>query len=201
MNGGQLARGVFEVVEVPCPSVGMTQNREPARSSAVRRIASYELLCRRGGFSRPDDPNHAARIKVVLDWYASRVALAGSGLFKSPLASVDSNAGVSPMGAPARAEVAAYASSEIAWADSHIRPELLPTFRAIMVDDLSLTEIVVRAANGRSAAHMIRVTSAAFKAAAEMLLVNAGNAIIRPERTRRRTRSRDGQSTSGQKPG
>lgn len=164
----QARRMVYAVAKVPNPLGEVTVQGDIRQHKACRRVPQYETLFR----SRVID--EAAF--VVLGWYADRLGLAMSGLFKSCLNNGGSGGGSAFSHTPASV-ASPEARADIDWARSFMRPGLLPVFDGVMVDEESFAAIGRRLCPDLSEDVARRRTSEMFKLAVVMLCDGIGTKI------------------------
>jgi hypothetical protein len=136
----QSARARFEAAAVPNPLRTVDAIGQPLVHLACRRVPHYETLYRSKVIDR--------YAFAALEWYADRLALAHSGLFKCGLDTAGSGGGSSASHVPSSA-AAVGARSDIDWARQFIPAALREVFDAVMVDGLSFVESARRLAAGR----------------------------------------------------
>tara|TARA_R110000782_G_scaffold167129_9_gene259354 strand:+ start:86222 stop:86854 length:633 start_codon:yes stop_codon:yes gene_type:complete len=134
-NGARLDRGVYEVALVQNPYGEVVIRGEMRRHKAVRRVPHFETLYR----SRVID----AHVFACLEWYADRLALAQSGLFRCGL-DVSGGGGGSAASHIPTTQAAMEARSDVEWARGFVAVQLLPAFDAVMVDGISIREAARR---------------------------------------------------------
>lgn len=144
-NGAQLSRGEYEVVSVPNPYGEVMKDGNPVPQRSVKRKPQYELLRSRGVITKQQ--------AGILEWYAERLALAGSGMVKNALAG--NGGGSAGVGIPI-SEARMDALRDIDWVrgiievcdgegDDGIRARsMLEVFDAVMAEEVSFKEIAKR---------------------------------------------------------
>jgi hypothetical protein len=164
----QAARCVYAVAKVANPLGEVTVQGDIRQHKACRRVPMFETLYRSKVI---DDAAF-----IVLGWYADRLGLAMSGLFKSALNVSGSGGGSANSHTPASL-AATEARSDIAWARSFIRPGLLPIFDGVMVEEESFAAIGRRLYPNLANGWRERRVSSEYKAAVQMLGEGIGHLI------------------------
>lgn len=165
MPEAQLLRFVHVVDTVPNPYGEVTVRGEIRQHKACRRLAHYQSLYRAKVI---DQPTYA-----VLDWYAGRLAVAYSGLFRSSLA-VSGLAGGSVFSHVPATAASLQARVEVAWALSFVPPDLHAVLNAVMLEDATFETLGPRFYPDLSAERSRRKVAERFRAAAAALLVGVG---------------------------
>ena len=162
----QVRRARYEVSKVPNPH-GEFVRRDGTlvRHKAVRRVPHFETLYRSKVVDRT--------VFVVLEWYAERLALAQSGLFRCGLDVSGGDRGSAHSHVPA-SHAAVEARSDIAWARGFIPLSLRPSFDGVMEDGDTFEAIGRRVHAGLCIDRARRRASAEFKLAANHLLLGIG---------------------------
>lgn len=140
---------------------------EVKQHKACRRMAHFETLYASKVFDRS--------VFAVLEWYADRLALASSGMFKSALA-VGGGGGSAFAHVPATA-AATEARSDVDWARAFIPADLRPAFDGVMADGDTFEAIGARIYANVSPERARKKASSAFKIAANHLLLGCGHLV------------------------
>lgn len=134
---------------------------------ACRRVPHFETLYR----SKVIDKT----VFVVLEWYAARLELAQSGLYKSCL-DLSGGGGTAASHVPV-SHAAMDALFDVSWAASCVPPDLLPILDAVVGEGLSFAELGRRFYPSLSVDRAKRKASLVFKLAANYLLIGCGRRV------------------------
>lgn len=134
-NGARLDNGTFEVAKAPNPYGEIIIRGEVRAHKVVRRVPQHELLYRHRIIDR--------RLFVALEWYSKRHAAAEAGMIKSGLNVGNGSGGTAQHHIPT-SEVAMFARSDVAWAQSAISPAHIEAFVAVMHKQESFIECARR---------------------------------------------------------
>jgi hypothetical protein len=171
INGAKLDRGAFEVAQVPNPHGEVVVRGEVRRHKAVRRVPHFETLYRSKVIDR--------HVFVCLEWYAERLALAQSGMFKCGLDVSGSGGGTAHSHVPTT-QAAMEARSDVAWARGFVPDDdLRLVFDGVMELEETFVQIGARVYAGMSSDRGKRKASSAFKLAANHLLKGVGHRLMR----------------------
>lgn len=166
-NGARLDRGTYEVTPVQNPYGEVVIRGEVRRHKAVRRVPHFETLYRSKVIDKA--------VFVCLEWFADRLALAQSGMFKCGL-DVSGSGGGSAFTHIPTTQAAMEARSDVDWARGYIPNDLLPVFDGVM--DGGTFETVGRDVySSLSLDRAKRKASSAFKIAANYLLLGIGQHV------------------------
>jgi hypothetical protein len=174
-NGAQLGRGRYEVAEIENPYGEVVIRGEMRRHKAVRRVPHFETLYRSKVIDRT--------IFACLEWYAARLGLAQSGLIRCGL-DVSGAGGGSAFHHIPTTQAAMEARSDLEWARGFIPDnDLGMIFDAVMGSLEAEGDATFDAIGGwvypqLCADRAKRKASAAFKLAANLLLIGIGGRII-----------------------
>lgn len=170
-NGAQLDRGKFEVAQVANPHGEVIVRGEVRQHKAVRRVPHFETLYRSKVIDR--------HVFVCLEWYAERLALAQSGMFKCGL-DTSGGAGGSAQSHVPTTQAAMEARSDVNWARGLIPDnDLRQVFDGVMQDEATFAELGERVYPLLSSDRAKRKASSAFKVAANHLLLGVGHHLFR----------------------
>lgn len=124
-NGARLTRGTYEVTPVQNPYGEVVIRGEVRRHKAVRRVPHFETLYRSKVIDRT--------LFLCLEWYADRLALAQSGMFKCGL-DISGSGGGSAFTHIPTTQAAMEARSDVDWARGYIPGDCVAAFDAVMVE-------------------------------------------------------------------
>lgn len=168
-NGARLEHGLFEVTPVPNPHGEVVVRGEIRPHEAVRRVPRFETLYRSRVIDRV--------VFTVLEWYAARLALAKSGLYRSALDTTGRGGG-SPFAHLPAGAAAISAREDIDWARGFIPADLRAAFDGVMEQEESFAAIAARLYPWLSPDSGQRRVSVEFKLAANYLLKGAGPRVL-----------------------
>ncbi len=169
MPDAQFQRFVHVVAPVPNPYGEVTVQGEIRQHKACRRVPHFETLYR----SRVIDyPTYAA-----LDWYAGRLGLAHSGLFKSCL-DVSGSGGGSVFSHGPKSAASVEARSDIDWALRFVPADLHAVLNGVVLDGETFEALGSRLHPALSPSRARHKAAASFRAAAAALTVGIRHRII-----------------------